>query len=162
MHEQWLARIIPIAARFPGHRGVSVIRPAPAAGDYTVTLRFDDVTHAEDWLASDARRELVADVAPALTRAEALDTVTGLEFWFQPVPVPQRRARPYKQFLTTLSVIYPLTLLVPCLLRPLLGYAPALEHVLVEHLIVAAIIVGLMTYVAMPRYVRLVDDWLYR
>jgi antibiotic biosynthesis monooxygenase (ABM) superfamily enzyme len=161
-YEQWLARIIPVAGRFPGHRGVNVIRPAPGADGYTVTVRFDSLKHAEDWFRSEARRQLVAEVEPLLEGAEKLETVTGLEFWFAPTAAAQKRARPYKQFLITLSVIYPLTLLVPWLVRPLLVRVPALEHPLVEHLIVAALIVGLMTYVVMPRYVRLVASWLYR
>jgi len=101
-------------------------------------------------------------VEPLLERAEKVDTVTGLEFWFMPPTVAQKRARPYKQFMLTLSVIYPLTLIVPWVLRPLTGAVPALQNVLVDHLIVAALIVWLMTYVVMPRYTRLVANWLYR
>jgi len=161
-YEQWLAKIIPVAARFPGHRGVNVIRPVAGAKVYTVTVRFDSLQHAEDWFQSAARRELVAEVAPLLDHAETLGTVTGLEFWFAPTAAVQKRARPYKQFLITLSVIYPLTLLVPWLLRPLLAGVPVLDQRLVEHLIVTALVVGLMTYLVMPRYVRLVAGWLYR
>ena len=161
-YEQWLARIIPVAARFPGHRGVNVIRPAAGTHSYTVTIHFDTLDHAQDWFRSDARRQLVEEVEPLLARAEMLDTVTGLEFWFMPQSAAQNRARPYKQFLLTLSVIYPLTLIVPWALRPLLGALPALQHVLIDHLIVAALIVGLMTYVVMPRYTRLLAGWLYR
>ena len=160
-YEQWLKRVIPVAARFPGHQGVNVTRPSAGTNGYTVTIRFDSLEHAEDWFRSDARRQLVAEVEPLLDRAEKIETVTGLEFWFMP-PVGQKHAPAYKQFLLTLSVIYPLTLIVPWLLRPLLGAAPALQHVLVDHLIVAAIIVGLMTYVVMPRYTRLMAKWLYR
>jgi uncharacterized protein len=161
-YEQWLKKIIPLAARFPGHRGVNVIRPAAGSHGYTVTLRFDTQAHAQDWFSSDARRELVAEVEPLLSRAETLDTVTGLEFWFAPPAAAQQRARPYKQFLTTLSVIYPLTLLVPWVVQPLIEVVPMLDQRFVKHLIVTAIVVGLITYVVMPRYVRLVAGWLYR
>lgn len=161
-YEHWLARIIPVAARFPGHRGVNVIRPMSGNDDYTVTLRFDSLKHAEDWFLSDARRQLIAEVQPLLAGAESLETVTGLEFWFAPVAAAPKRARPYKQFLITLSVIYPLTLLVPWLLQPGLSQLPVLGQPLVAHLVVVAIVVGLITYVVMPRYVRLVAGWLYR
>jgi len=56
-YEQWLARIIPVAARFPGHRGVNVIRPAAGTHSYTVTIHFDTLDHAQDWFRSDARRQ---------------------------------------------------------------------------------------------------------
>jgi uncharacterized protein len=163
-YEQWLKKIIPLAARFPGHRGVNVIRPAAGEHGYTVTLRFDTLAHAQDWFGSDARRQLVAEVEPLLSRAETLDTVTGLEFWFAPTSAApqQQRAKPYKQFLITLSVIYPLTLLVPWAVQPLTDAVPWLDQRYVRHLIVVAIVVGLITYVVMPRYVRLVAGWLYR
>lgn len=115
-YEAWLNRIIPVAARFPGHRGVSVIRTAPGARVYTVILRFDHQQHVEDWLRSDARRHLLDEVAPLLLRAEELNIVSGLEFWFEPDAAPQTQARRYKQFLVTLSVIEPMTLLVPWVL----------------------------------------------
>jgi len=159
-YQEWLKRIIPVAARFPGHQGVNVIRPPAGAHGYTVTIRFDTLDHAEDWFRSEARQQLVAEVEPLLDRAEKIDIVTGLEFWFMP-PASQKHAPAYKQFLLTLSVIYPLTLIVPWLLRPLLDSVPVLQHVLVDHLIVAAIIVALMTYVVMPRYTRLMAKWLY-
>jgi antibiotic biosynthesis monooxygenase (ABM) superfamily enzyme len=160
-YEQWLKRIIPVAARFPGHQGVNVIRPPAGANGYTVTIRFDTLEHAEDWFRSEARQQLVAEVEPLLDRAEKIDTVTGLEFWFAPQS-GQKHAPPYKHFLLTLSVIYPLTLIVPWALRPLLDAVPVLQHQLIDHIIVAAIIVGLMTYVVMPRYTRLMAKWLYR
>jgi antibiotic biosynthesis monooxygenase (ABM) superfamily enzyme len=161
-YEQWLKRIIPVAARFPGHRGVNVIRPGAGTQGYTVAVRFDTLEHAEDWLRSEARRQLVAEVEPLLDRAETLDTVTGLEFWFAPIAGAQPRARPYKQFLITLSVIYPLTLIVPWAAQPLLDAVPLLNPFYVRHLIVTGAIVGLITYVVMPRYVRWVARWLYR
>jgi antibiotic biosynthesis monooxygenase (ABM) superfamily enzyme len=162
-YEQWLARIIPVSARFPGHGGVSVIRPPAGSHRYTVTLRFDTLEHAEDWLRSDARRKLVAEIETLLDHAEKVETVTGIEFWFVPPAAAQQlRAPPHKQFLLTLSVIYPLTMLVPWALHPLREWLPALRYLLIDHLLVAAVIVGLMTYVVMPRYTRLVAGWLYR
>jgi antibiotic biosynthesis monooxygenase (ABM) superfamily enzyme len=161
-YEEWINRIIPVAARFPGHRGVSVIRPSGDARCYTVTLRFDSVQHAEDWLASDARGELVQELAPLLERPESIDTVTGIEFWFvPPAGAPQKRAPPHKQFLVTLSAIYPLTLLVPLGVHRLVDPWLPWRSALLVQLLIAALIVWLMTYVIMPRYTRLVARWLY-
>lgn len=159
-YEQWLKRIIPVAGSFPGHRGVNVIKPPGGSGAYTITLRFDTLAYAQDWLGSDARRTLVEEATPLLEQAEKIDTVTGLEFWFTP-PAGQKRAKPYKQFLLTLSVIYPLTIVIPWLLGPLFNVVPALQYQAVSRLLVAMVIVGLMTYVVMPRYTRLVQKWLY-
>jgi antibiotic biosynthesis monooxygenase (ABM) superfamily enzyme len=159
-YEQWLQRIVPIAQRFPGHRGVDVIRPAPGSSLYTVTLRFDSLAHAEDWFQSSARQALLAELMPLLAEDEQRETLTGLEFWFRPEP-GQKPARRYKQFLLTLAVIFPLTLLVPMPFHWLAQRWPWLGNTIVQHLLVAAVIVGLMTYVLMPRLTRWVARWLY-
>jgi antibiotic biosynthesis monooxygenase (ABM) superfamily enzyme len=72
-------------------------------------------------------------------------------------PPPKR----YKQFLLTLSAIFPLTIVVPWLLGPLLGRGGTIAFV-GGKLVVATAIVGLMVYVIMPRYTRVVANWLYR
>lgn len=159
-YEQWLQRITPIAERFPGHRGVHVIRPAPGSTLYTVTIRFDSLPHAEDWFESAARQTLLSEVMPLLSRDEQRQTVTGLEFWFHPEP-GQKPAKRYKQFLLTLSAIFPLTMVVPLPVHWLALRWAWLGNTFLEHLLIAAIIVGLMTYVLMPRVTRLAARWLY-
>lgn len=72
------------------------------------------------------------------------------------------QARPFKQFLVTLSAIFPLTVIVPWALHPLFELTPALELMLVQKLAVACVIVFLMVYVIMPRYTRRVAGWLFR
>jgi antibiotic biosynthesis monooxygenase (ABM) superfamily enzyme len=160
-YEQWLKKVVPIASRFPGHRGVNVIHPAAGGLQYTVTIRFDSLAHAQDWFGSEARRELVREVAPLLDADEKVETRTGLEFWFHP-PAGQPPAKRYKQFLLTLSVIYPLTILVPAVLHRLLAPVPVVSGYWLEHLVASAVLVGLMVYVVMPRYTRLMARWLYR
>jgi uncharacterized protein len=160
-YEQWLERIMPIAQRFPGHRGVHVLHPAPGSSLYTVTIRFDSLPHAEDWFQSSARQALLAEAMPLLLHDEQRHTETGLEFWFQPEP-GQKPAKRYKQFLLTLSTIFPLTMLVPIPVHWAAARLPWLGNMILEHLVVAAGIVGLMTYVLMPRITRLAERWLYR
>ena len=160
-YEDWLRKVVPIAARFPGHRGVNVIRPAAGGLQYTITIHFDSLPHAQEWFASDLRRRLVEEVAPLLQAAETIETRSGLEFWFHPPP-GQPPAKRYRQFLLTLSVIFPLTMAVPALLHRLQGVAPWLGGYVVAHLVSAAIVVALMVYVIMPRYTRLMARWLYR
>lgn len=159
-YEAWLGRIIPVAAGFRGHRGVDVIRPAEGSRTYTVAIRFDDLACAQAWFGSEARRALVAEVEPLLDADEQVNTVTGLEFWFdhpKGLPPPRR----WKQYLLTLSVIYPLTLVVPLAVHAIGGTALT-QSVWVERLAVAMIIVALMNFVVMPRYTRFAAKWLRR
>jgi antibiotic biosynthesis monooxygenase (ABM) superfamily enzyme len=160
-YEQWLKKVVPIASRFPGHRGVNVIHPPTGGLQYTITIRFDSLAHAQDWFASGARRQLFEEVAPLLDADEKVETRSGLEFWFHPAP-GQPPAKRYKQFLLTLSVIYPLTMLVPAVVHRVLAPSPVLSGYWLEHLVASAAIVGLMVYVVMPRYTRLMARWLYK
>jgi uncharacterized protein len=113
------------------------------------------------WLGSESHRQLIARVEPPLLRGEQVDIKTGLEFWFTPPTLAQRHPQPYKQFFVTLSAIFPLTLLVPWVLRPLFQPVPVLRLPVVSNFVVAIVIVGMMTYVIMPYYTRLVAGWLY-
>jgi len=166
-YEAWLKQIIPAAMGFDGHLGVNVIRPVAGSDRYTVVLRFDSHEHVDQWITSDTRKRLIAQVQPLLAKEEQRDLTTGLEYWFTPEDAPQKKAKPYKQFLVTLSAIYPLTVIVPWLLAPvihgvpLLAY-PLLAYPLLAKLLVALVIVGLMTYVIMPRYTKLIASWLFR
>ena len=159
-YEKWLREIVPVAAHFPGHRGVNVIRPAAGGSEYTVVLHFDTIDNLRAWLDSGERRALIDKALPILAGEDSVEIKTGLEFWFTP-PSRQQAARPYKQFLVTLSVIYPLTLLVPLLLKPVFDAIPPLGSLYIRQLFVDAAIVALLTYVIMPRYVKLIAKWLY-
>ncbi len=157
-YEAWLGEIIPVAQGFAGHLGVNILRPGAGADTYTVVLRFDTHEHLRDWIESDARRGLVARAQPLLAGGEQVEIKTGLEYWFTPPGSEQKKAPPFKQFLVTLSAIFPLTVLVPWLLKPLLQ---ALPLPLIGDFVVAVSIVFLMTYVIMPRYTKLVSRWLF-
>ena len=47
------------------------------------------------------------------------------------------------------------------LFTPLFRVAPPLTHPLLRGLCISAVVVGVMTFVVMPRYTRLVRRWLY-
>ena len=91
-----------------------------------------------------------------------MENTTGLEFWFTPPDSEQKQVKRYKQFLVTWSVIFPLTIVVPWVLHPVFQTIPFLGLPVISNLIVAGMIVGLVTYVIMPPYTRLVATWLYR
>ena len=160
-YEDWLRKIVPAAAHFPGHRGVNVIRPAKGATEYTIVLHFDTVDHLRGWLDSKERKQFIAEALPHFLGDDHVEIKTGLEFWFTPQAKPQRAA-PYKQFLVTLSVIYPLTIVIPLLLHPVFDLVPVKTHAYVRQFFVDAAIVALIIYVIMPRYTRAIAKWLYR
>jgi antibiotic biosynthesis monooxygenase (ABM) superfamily enzyme len=159
-YEDWLKEIIPVAQQFTGHQGVNVIRPQVASDAYTIVLHFDTMANLRQWLASEVRMRLVDKIRPFLRSEENIDIKTGFEFWFTPPPYG-KPAKPYKQFLVTLSAIFPLTIVVPWLLQPIFAWLPVLALPVLRHFVIAAAIVAIMTYAVMPRYTRLVSRWLY-
>lgn len=159
-YEAWLKEIIPAAGSFAGHQAVNVIRPHTADGAYTIIVHFDTTANLRTWLDSDTRTRLVEKISPWLQAPEAVQIETGVEFWFTPPPAA-RPARPYKQFLVTLSAIFPLTMAVPPLFQPVFARIPWLGLFGVRALIVDTAIVALMVYVIMPRYTRAIARWLF-
>ena len=158
-YEAWLMDMLSAVSRAPGYLGREVFRPAQGRRTYTSILRFDVYDHLNAWAESDARHALVSQVSDLLTKGDVHEIRTGIDFWF--TPEHTKPPKPWKQFLLVLSAIYPLSLLIPALFTPLFSVTPALTHPLLRGLCIAAAVVGLMTFVVMPRYTRLVQRWLY-
>jgi len=157
--EDWLVGVGRAAAQFPGHQGLTVLRPAGAGSpEYVYIFRFDTYPHLQRWEESPERQAWVAR-ARELTEGEARkQVVTGLEYWFAlpelPAGPPPARA---KMAFVTLLAIYPLSLALPALLAPALTPLPAL----LRSLIVSVLLILLMTYVVMPGMTRVFARWLY-
>jgi antibiotic biosynthesis monooxygenase (ABM) superfamily enzyme len=150
-----------VAQSCAGYQSVNVIRPQAGSDAYAIVLHFDSIANLRRWIESDTRIRLLEKIRPYLrAAAEDIDIKTGFEFWFTPPPAA-KPAKPYKQFLITPSAIFPFTMIVPWLLQPALSAVPFLNVPGVRHLLVAALIVGFMVYVLMPRYTRLVSRWLF-
>ncbi|MNO50437.1 Antibiotic biosynthesis monooxygenase [compost metagenome] len=160
-YEAWIREAAGASRRFPGHMGVAIIRPHAADAPYSLLLRFDTHEHLRAWIESPTRRHLVERARPWLQSIEEGEIETGLEFWFTPSSLAPLRARPFKQFLVTLSAIYPLTLLIPWALHPLQAHVALLRAPWLFGLLVAMVLVFVMVYLIMPRYTRLVARWLF-
>lgn len=158
-YEEWAREVLGTVSGYPGYLGREVFLPPPGSRKYTLILRFDSEEHLRDWAESDTRREFVRWADDLLEKIDRNEVRTGLDFWFTQEGV--RPPKAWKQFLLTTSAGYPLTLIIPRLLSPLFGAAPPLAHPLVASLLAAAILTGLLTFVIMPRYTRLVKGWLY-
>ncbi|WP_165856821.1 antibiotic biosynthesis monooxygenase [Marinobacter sp. JSM 1782161] len=161
-YETWLRQIIEAAARFPGHQGVHVLRPPEGSQAFEIAVRFSGAQQAEAWLDSDIRRELVADILPALEQDEQVEIRTGIEFWFTPPASGAKQPTRWKQWLVTTAVIWPLTMVVPLLWQPVFEALPTLSTWGIRHGLIAGTIVALVVYLVMPRVVRLVAPWLFR
>jgi uncharacterized protein len=121
-------------------------------------VRFDSLEHLNAWAESIERTSYINRVSDLLEKGDVHEIRTGIDFWFTPEGVKPPKS--WKQFLLTLSAVYPLSLIVPLLLRPLFNVAPSPDHQLVEALLTSATLTALLTFVIMPPYTRLVKRWL--
>jgi uncharacterized protein len=158
-YEAWLAEIQIAVRHLPGYLGREIFRPAHGGRKYTSILRFDTLDHLNAWAESETRQMYVNQVNHLLEKGDQVEIRTGVDFWFTPSGI--KPPKPWKQFLLTLTAVYPLSLFIPRLLRLLLDVAPILNHELIRALLMALTLTGLLTFVIMPRYTRLMKRWLY-
>jgi len=162
LYEAWLDEIAPICKSAKGEIDWHIIRPiAGLTGTYTVILRFDTHENLENWMYSDVRKKLVDKVRPFLAKDDDFFIRSGLDFWFTPEGAKTKLPVRWKQFLVTWSAIFPLSLLGPFVIIPLLHKSGMPQDRYLDALCVTGVVVFLMVYVVMPRYTKLVHRWLF-
>ena len=161
-YERWLADIGRAVSHFPGFLSADTIRPVGGQQQFTTIVRFEGVDNLCAWLESEVRRRLLEKIEDMLERGDRVDVRTGLDFWFAAPSAPAKAPRPYKQFLVVVSVIYPLALIVPWALSPIVGLGGFWSEPVVSKLLSSVIIVLLMVYVIMPRLTKRLAHWLHR
>lgn len=158
-YEEWFHGIATAAQKFKGHSGVNIIRPQDHAHpEYVAILRFDRYTNLKKWLESDTRREWIERLQPLIEKPEAVQTLTGLETWFNLPEKPLKTPPPrYKMFLLTWLAVEIMTTLVRTFVSPFLSSLPWLLGLTIGNVVV----VGCLTYLLMPQLTRLLYRWLY-
>ena len=161
-YEAWVNEIGDACKKYEGHLGSNIIRPTKTHNAYTVIIRFNTYESLQNWVESDERKLYIDKIVPVLEQGDQYEIKTGIDFWFTPLEAKQKVPVRYKQYLATLSVIYPMTLVVPLVLSPLLNNVLIFSSIFLSKLLVATVMVWLMTYVIMPPYTRSIAKWLYK
>ncbi|MCC8181025.1 MAG: antibiotic biosynthesis monooxygenase [Planctomycetes bacterium] len=161
-YEEWLKKTIAEASKFHGHMGAQVVRPTADGSIYEIAVRFATRSDAEAWIHSEKRKQLVAELSPHIQSPETLNIKSGIDYWFTSVTEGHKPPRRWKQWMTSVSVIWPLTIIVPWVLGPVFRAVPFLEHWGVRQLVVAMAVVAMVVYVVMPPYTRAIAKWLSR
>ncbi|MFT3840724.1 MAG: antibiotic biosynthesis monooxygenase [Myxococcaceae bacterium] len=157
--EEWLEGIGQVAAQFPGLLGRRITRPAEHdRPEYVIVFKFDSYPHLRAYTESPQRLQWLKKVEPLVLEPFKETYLSGLETWFtlpaQPSLAPPPR---YKMAAVTGLVVYPLSMGLSALMKPwLAGWPPPLAS-----LCVTVAMIGLMTWVLMPRVTRLFKFWLY-
>ena len=152
--ERWARDITEAALKYPGNLGASWMRLGPI---YHVVYRFADHLLFDAWHESAERASFLVRLRPIATLVTE-EHATGMETWFH---LPEQLGRPapprWKMVVTTWIGVFPLLGLLQWVIGPRLVSWPLIARVM----LLALIVVGLMTYVVMPRLARLLGSWLY-
>ncbi|KMN43793.1 antibiotic biosynthesis monooxygenase [Bacillus sp. LK2] len=153
--EAWRHEIEAVATKFPGHLGVNLIVPNNGSREYTVVFRFDTYEHLRAWQESDIRRDLLKEAERFQATNPTYKTESSLAYWFvtpkTPVPPPK-----WKMSIVTLLGVWPLSILVPMLLGPIIINM----NTILSSFCVAACIVSLLSWVVMPILAKIFHPWL--
>jgi hypothetical protein len=160
-YKQWLSEIFEASRKFPGYLGREVFPPDGENKPYVIIVRFAAEGDLQQWLDSAERRDFIEKMQDAFEIGDKTSVKAGIDVWFTPSDAPNKPPA-YKQFLLTAAAIYPLSLFVPALLSPLFKTAPVFENSFVRGLVVTLVLVGLMTYIVMPRLTLWMQGWLFR
>ncbi len=161
--EHWLEEINQVSSRFPGHRGVTWLRPPAGTPEeqrrYHCVLRFDNGRHLSRWLTSPEREVTVRHLAGIAQEAEPRETTTGMETWFSLPGRPVLPPSKWKMALVSFCGVYPLILIFNLLGAEHLAELPL--PYLLRAAIVPLLLSILLTYLVMPLLSRLLRRFLY-
>jgi len=158
-YEAWLADIFIASSGFSGYLGREIFRPSDGSRKYTSVVRFDSQDSLNAWAESETRKSFVSKVHDLLEQGDQVEIRSGIDFWFTPEGVKPPKL--WKQFVLTVSAVYPLSLIIPLLLGRLGKLVPVLGNEFVTAFLMAVILTAMLTFVIMPRYTRLMKRWLY-
>ncbi|MGQ7944591.1 antibiotic biosynthesis monooxygenase [Flavobacterium sp. WC2509] len=162
-YEDWLDEIGPICRNYVGNIDWQIIRPIPnLTFDYTVIIRFDTIENLTKWMESNDRKHLIKKAQPLFSKDDKYLIKSGLDFLFTNNSENQKIPARWKQYLVTWSAIYPLSILIPLLILPVLKILNFPENRFINSFFISGVIVAIMVYLLMPNYTKLIKKWLYK
>lgn len=162
-YDAWLNEIGAQCKASTGYLDRQIIHPISGlTTTYTIVIRFDTIEHLHSWMNSSSRKDLIEKVRPFLVKDDDFFIRSGLDFWFTPQGAKAKVPIRWKQFLVTWSAIFPLALLMPLIVIPLLRLLHIPQNHYTDTLFVTCSIVFSMVYIVMPRYTKMIHRWLFK
>lgn len=162
-YEKWLDEIVPVTKQSEGFIDLQIVRPIPhLTFVFTVIIRFDDIENLKKWMKSENRKLLIEKANPFFRKNDNYQIKSGLDFLFNAENEGNKVPVRWKQFLVTWSAIYPLSLVIPLLVLPILRGLQIPANHYFDALVNSGFIVFLMVFVVMPNYTKLIKKWLYK
>jgi uncharacterized protein len=141
----------------PGARGVHCLYPPPASDsvEYGIMRSFADAADRDAFYETPLFRDWLSRIEPMVEGRSTRRQLVGLEAWFRDghEPMPSR----WRMALLTWIAVWLASMLMRAILAPALG--PDVPQ-LVQAGLVAAGVVVILTWIAMPLLVRIARPWL--
>ena len=147
------------ASRFPGYLGTAMFRPAsPDDPEYRIVFKFRDRETLTAWEESEERDELLEQIESLLVQPSEREVTSGIVTWFTlPGQNPVQPPPKWKMTIVSWLALYPAVTLVFVIFGDLLAQVP----LLLRTMIVTIVVMGLMSYVLMPRMTKWFAFWLF-
>jgi uncharacterized protein len=141
----------------PGARGVHCLYPPPGSdsAEYGIMRSFAGAADRDAFYETPLFRDWLSRIEPMVESRSTRRQLVGLEAWFRDghEPMPSR----WKMALLTWIAVWLASMLMRSILTPALG--PDVPQ-LVQAGLVAAGVVVILTWIAMPLLVRIAHQWL--
>lgn len=150
-------RVLRALQRQPGFQRAELLHPLGEQRDTVTVMVFDDRVSLQGWLDSSTRATLLDELQPLVESDRAVNVIGGWAGWFAPdagTPGPRR----WKQALTVLAALFPVSLVIGAVRAALLPDLPTVWAVLLGN----ALGVAALTWVVLPPLTRLLAGWLRR
>lgn len=156
-YDDWLRRYLGYERQARGYLGTTVIVPGGTNSNLRYIIhRFADSDALDEWERSEQAVKMIEEVNNYSTRN--YETATGLETWFT-VPDLHAVAAPPKWKMTV--IVFAAAFAISTAARYLLGPYLESRSFLFSNVVYTAILVLLLTYLAMPALSSLLRNWLY-
>lgn len=136
-----------------GVHGASMITGLPGADSREIGIlrTFKDVAERDEFYNSEHFRKW-EEYASTLTEEPVYRELNGLEAWFRSPVAPPR----WKMAIVTLCGVFPTSIFLSLTIGPLVKDFP----MAIRLFIMAALMVGLLTWVVMPVLTRIMKGWI--
>ena len=151
----WAMAMLREAAQYVEYLGGGILAPGGTGDDWHVVSRWSSQEAARLWEASPSRVRLTRSASGFAQPAQVKRT-TGVRAWFD---LSSRMAKPppkWKTALVTLAAVFPPVLVFNLTVIPYLGGL----SVVLRTLTLCVAVTGVVTWVMMPRLLRLLKNWL--
>lgn len=149
----WQSEFLEVQKAAPGYLGTDY---REMGNDWTIAVRFDSQEHADAFMVSPERLNMLKKIETTLHGKRRL--ILDFGGWFEVVPQNQGRPAGWKQMLSVLIAIYPIVMLTMLWIEPnLAGLQTRTPLVVLRGNLLSC---SLLTWVVMPPLTQALSFWL--